>query len=604
MRRIIVGAAVALLLAGSALAASTAVGETVPGAPWVRMATEKQIASANADAKHLVPGLESRPSVLLETDYYVYGNAVGLTAPQVLLTLASNGYSSPATLYLYWQNRVTGERRYYNLSQGWLGEGETADLLGSGSPLPIWVPDLTSFELFGDTGAFGAAPTSPTGRYMFVLEVRDAAGDETLARGYALYSFVDQVITVSDDIVTDTTWTASNAYYLGAPIYVGAAQDVGSIDVTLTVEPGTVVFGSKQSQGTLVIYPGAEIMADGTPLQPIIFTSEQPVGERAPGDWGGLVLSGNAPVNDPSGHLEGEGSSGRFGGDDPMDSSGVLRYVRVEFAGIRFSEQNELNGIALQGVGRGTTIDHVQVHFNQDDGIELFGGTVDAKYLLLTDARDDSFDWVHGWTGRVQHVVVLQRHLKADNGIEADNFEDGPSFEPRSNPTIYNATFIGNANYVDPASEDSEYGQGAVLRRGTAGTLRNVIFTGFGLSGIRVDGSETHAQIAAGTLSIDSSIIQGNEQIEAGYSGSAGDAAAVEAFLWDGTRNQELDPMLANPYASIQPDVSPLPGSPARRGSFVASPPDDGFFEPVDYIGGVNPSNPWIWEPWTTFSDN
>jgi hypothetical protein len=521
-----------------------------------------------------------------------------------MLTIQSNGWSSPSTLYLYWQNRETGERLYYNLSSGWLAEGETADLFGNGAPLPVWVPDLVDLKLFGDNGAFGAAPSNPTGRYMLVLEARDAAGDETIARGHALYSFVDQLVTVSDDIVADTTWTADTAYYLGAPIYVGGAPDVGAIDATLTIEPGTVVFGSKQEQGTLVIYPGAKIMAQGTPLQPIIFTSEQPLGERAPGDWGGLVVSGNAPVNDPSGQLEGEGNSGLFGGNDPMDSSGVLSYVRVEFAGIRFSEQNELNGIAFQGVGRGTKVDHIQVHFNQDDGVEFFGGTADAKYVLLTDARDDSLDWVHGWTGRLQHLVVLQRHLKADNGIEADNFKDGPDFEPRSNPTIYNATFVGNAAYVEPGNEDSEYGQGAKLRRGTGGSLHNLIFTGFGLSGVRVDNSETFAQIDGGGLVIDSSIIHGNEVIEAGYSGDAGDAAAVQSFLWDGTDNQSTDPMLANPYSTIQPDVAPLAGSPARRGSFVASPPDDGFFEPVDYIGGVNPSDPWIWEPWTTFSDN
>jgi hypothetical protein len=605
MRRITILAAVALLVCGTVVAKD---GSPVPGAPWVQMAHSTQDM-----AKHLKPGLKMRPSVLLETEYYVYGwtrsdvdpPLVGPTEPQVNLTLQANGWDSAATLYLYRQDRNTGERLYYNLGAGW--DETPMDLFGSAEPLPVWVPTLTDFQLFGPGGALGEDShegTNPeTGHYMFVLEVRDAMGDETIARGYALYAFAPDLVAVSDNVEADTTWTNDNAYYLAAPIYVGGAPDVGAIDATLTIEPGTVVYGSKLNQGTLVVYPGAKIIADGTPLKPIIFTSEQPVGERAPGDWGGLVLSGNAPINVP-GQLDGEGNSGLFGGDDPNDSSGVLRYVRVEFAGIRFFETNELNGIALQGVGKGTVVEHIQVHFNQDDGLEFFGGTCDAKYVLLTDARDDSLDWVHGWNGRLQHLVVLQRHNKADNGIEADNFEDGHDNTPRSMPTIYNATFIGNAAYInDPESEDSEYGQGMVLRRGTGGMLRNVIVNGFGKSGVRVDNSSTHALMGT-DLVLDNSIIWGNQVFADGYTGSDADETLVNAFVWDGTMNQNANPMLANPFALIQPDVVPLEGSPARDGSFVAAPPDDGFFEPVDYIGGVNPSDPWIWDAWTTFSDN
>lgn len=595
MRRITLIVAAALLICGTVAAKS---GAPVPGAPWVQMADVQHDV-----AKHLKPGLEQRPSILLETDYYVYGDAIGLTAPELRLTLEGNGWSGAVTMYLYRQNRDTGERRFYNLAAGWVDQDQARDLFGGDQPLPVWVPTLDNFKLFGEQSAFGAAPAGAVGRYMFVVEIRDAEGADTIARGYALYSHVADLVTISDDVTVDTTWTNDNAYYLAAPIYVGGAPDVGAIDATLTIEPGTVVYGSKLNQGTLVIYPGAKIMADGTPLNPIIFTSEQPVGERAPGDWGGLVLSGNAPINVP-GQLDGEGNSGLFGGDDPNDSSGVLRYVRVEFAGIRFFETNELNGIALQAVGKGTVVEHIQVHFNQDDGLEFFGGTCDAKYVLLTDARDDSLDWVHGWNGRLQHLVVLQRHNKADNGIEADNFEDGHDNTPRSMPTIYNATFIGNAAYIDdPASEDSEYGQGMVLRRGTGGLLRNLIVNGFGKSGVRVDNSATHALMGT-DLVLDNSVIWGNGVFADGYTGSDADETLVNDFVWDGTMNQNANPMLANPYALIQPDVTPLEGSPARDGSYVAAPPDDGFFEPVDYIGGVNPSDPWIWDAWTTFSDN
>ena len=139
------------------------------------------------------------------------------------------------------------------------------------------------------------------------------------------------------------------------------------------------------------------------------------------------------------------GDTGEYGGTDPEDSSGILRYVRVEFAGIEFSPDNELNGIAFQGVGSGTVVDYVQVHFNQDDGIEFFGGTVNAKHLYCTGIRDDSFDWTDGWTGKGQFWVAQQRGDDADNGFEADNNGDDNEANPRSNPTIYNVTLVGGS---------------------------------------------------------------------------------------------------------------------------------------------------------------
>ena len=133
-----------------------------------------------------------------------------------------------------------------------------------------------------------------------------------------------------------------------------------------------------------------------------------------------------------TGEREGEGETGLFGGDDPNDSSGVLSYLRVEFAGVRFTEEDELNGIALQGVGSGTVVKYVQVNRNADDGIEFFGGTVNAEYVLLTGIEDDSFDWTFGWNGHVANAVAWQGLAVADHGIEADNDQDVPDREPRS----------------------------------------------------------------------------------------------------------------------------------------------------------------------------
>jgi len=342
------------------------------------------------------------------------------------------------------------------------------------------------------------------------------------------------------------------------------------------------VLGSNAGQGTLVILQGAKIDAEGDDMRPIIFTSEFPVGERSAGNWGGLVINGFAPTNQEN--PQGEGDSGPYGGNNPNDNSGTLRYARVEFAGIRFSDQNELNGIAMQGVGRGTTVDHVQVHFNQDDGIEFFGGTVDVKYVLITDAEDDSFDWTFGWQGRAQHVVVLQRFDSQDHGIEADNFENDPNIEPRSNPTIYNATFIGNKNAT-------EFAAGLMLRRGTGVTLGQSIVTNFA-DFAAVTGSDAEADWAL--VSITRSFFFNNE----GVSPNDTERGIIEN---PANMNRFTDPQIINPNSQIQPDPSPRTAAIVNVG---ASQPNDGFFDSVPWAGGVNPNDPWTDDGWTTFSDN
>jgi len=206
-------------------------------------------------------------------------------------------------------------------------------------------------------------------------------------------------------------------------------------------------------------------------------------GSRGRANWGGLVISGDAPLNVPGGEAFGEGDTGVYGGNDPNDSSGVLRYVRVEYAGIEFSPDNELNGIAFQGVGRGTVVEFVQVHFNKDDGLEFFGGTVDVKYAVMTGIGDDSFDWTEGWQGRGQFWIAQQYGDDADQGIEADNNAENNDLEPRANPTLYNLTLIGDPDF-DQGSESDE---GILLREGTAATIKNSIVMGFKEVGLNIN---------------------------------------------------------------------------------------------------------------------
>ena len=583
MRRSVTLAAAAALCCGILSVAAPAAAHVLSAAPpamaklpaWVQPASADDVAAAapiaHPDDTKSLTQVANRPAVLLETDYYVYPYSGGDT-PTLYLTVDASGYSSPVTMYLYWQNRVTHERRYISAAGGIEDRGMVVDLFGGdGSPLAIYAPSFIDLMLLGDGGAFGPGPDNPTGMYEFVLELRDSTGDHVIARDNAMYSHVDGVVEVSGTITEDTVWTNDNVYLLNsAPVYVGG-------------NPIT------ENQGTLVIIQDSKIFATGTPSLPIIFSSTQPRGSRAAGDWGGLVLNGRAPVNDdtiPTNPDAGEGASGPFGGDNPNDSSGVLQYLRVEFAGIRFTDTNELNGIALQGVGRGTVVDHVQVAFNQDDGIEFFGGTVNASYVFIYGARDDSIDWTLGWTGRLENAVVIQRGDDGDNGMECDNWEFGFDFEPRSMPQVANVTLVGLKDV--PGVEN---GSGARLRAGTAGLITGAIWYNFGRSGVRIQTAESMGEIEAGNLNIANSIIYG---VEPTYEG---DDAQIIGDMIESDANGNIfeDAMLADPLNPIKPDITPMPGSPATMAGNAGT---------LDYIGGVDPNAPWIYEGWTSFSDN
>ena len=181
----------------------------------------------------------------------------------------------------------------------------------------------------------------------------------------------------------------------------------------LTIEPGTIIKGDKLTKGTLIVKPGAKIMAEGSATKPIVFTSSSAKGSRNYGDWGGIILLGKAPVNKTPATIEGENVS-TFGGTDAADNSGTLKYVRIEFAGIAFETDKEINGLTFGGVGSGTTIDYVQVSYSGDDAYEWFGGSVNAKHLISYRTLDDDFDTDWGFSGNVQYAMALRDPAVAD----------------------------------------------------------------------------------------------------------------------------------------------------------------------------------------------
>ena len=364
---------------------------------------------------------------------------------------------------------------------------------------------------------------------------------------------------------------------------------------------------------------------------PIVMTSDKEPGERARADWGGLIINGRAPLNVPGGEATGEGDTGVYGGDDPNDDSGQLYYLRVEFAGTEFSPDNELNGIAFQGVGRMTEVDHVMVKFNKDDGLEFFGGTVEVKHVICFGIADDSFDWTDGWQGKGQFLIALQVGDDADQGIEADNNGDNNDLEPRSNPTLYNLTLLG-----DPFSYPGlESDTGMLLREGTAATIRNFIVAGFKEDAIDIDHAATFAQVDDGALTLESGILYGNCLIKdamgndicdgqyrtddsdpAGRTTAAVVAASNNILVEDPGNPDLAHPQLGGNAACGyrcmfnlgSPNFIPTDDSPAVTGMVPpATPPHDGFFEIANFIGAVGPmesaqSNWWV--GWTDFSMN
>lgn len=367
--------------------------------------------------------------------------------------------------------------------------------------------------------------------------------------------------------------TNENRYLLEDGVFIGGDNKDSS---TLRVQAGTTVHGNPGS--FLVILRGSKIFAEGTAERPVVFTSLK-LGARKRGEWGGLVLNGNAPINacrtgTPLCEAISEGikvEPVKFGGNDPRDNSGVLRYVRVEFGGYPVSQDNELNGVTFNGVGAGTEVDFLQVNMNADDGVEFFGGTVNVKHLVLTNNEDDSLDWDFGYQGKIQFLIVQQANDSADNGIEGDNLKSPMNAQPRSNPIISNATFIGGKN--------SAYG--FLFRRGTSALITNTIVTGFTKACLNIDDAETFNS----GLRIESTIFdcQQNFVVEA--------SDPYSASTWFETQAGNLQ------TSALLEGWAPGSASPAIGAGVT---PDDLFFDFIDYIGAfADSSDSWAQE-WTS----
>ncbi len=430
---------------------------------------------------------------------------------------------------------------------------------------------------------------------------------------------------LSGRITSDRTLKAAYVYTLRDLVYVTSGA-------TLTIEPGTKIVGEKNSRGALIITRGAKIIANGTADKPIVFTSDQSSPQR--GDWAGVVLLGrartNASYNGTPGLGEAEGGInngdglGLFGGTDDNDNSGTLKYVRIEYAGYAFLPDKELNGLSMYAIGKGTTLQYIQVSYANDDSFEWFGGTVNLDHIIAYRGLDDEQDSDNGFSGNVQFVICQRDSAVADisgsNGWESDNDANGiavitPSGQtvpqPQTKAVWSNVTMIGPRATLANIG-NSLFRNGAQIRRNSAISIFNSVMMGWP-TGLLIDastGRPTDLNISAdNSLFFQNNIIAGcATPIKYTASGTAPTGwTLTDVTNWFNTpayNNSILtncsDVKLTDAFnVTGNPDYTPQTGSPLLSGaSFTHA--KLASFTNVAYRGAVGPGDTW-WKGWTKF---
>ena len=448
-------------------------------------------------------------------------------------------------------------------------------------------------------------------------------------------------------IITNLTLKASNVYKLRGLVYVTN----GAI---LTIEPGTKIVGESGKNGALIICRGAKIIADGTADKPIVFTSEAAVPQR--GDWAGVVILGNAPTNSSFngtagiGEIEGginnSDGLGLYGlgtSSNVADNSGILRYVRIEYAGYAFLPDKEINGLTFGGVGNQTIVDYVQVSYANDDSFEWFGGTVNCKHLISFRALDDDFDTDNGFSGKIQFGIALRDSSVADisksEAFECDNDANGSDTKTTvtpingSNGTIIvpvrtsavfsNMTVLGPKVYSNSVG-NSLFLAGAQLRRNCEQSIFNSLIMGWSggaVTGVLIDaskGTPTDLNLSpTGGLNFQNNIISGTSSNVVKYAPSstlATGATTASILNWVNTTAYS-NTMLANnsdvglvaPFNYAAPDFNPNSASaPAAMGAsfsntkLITATSSKLDFTPVAYIGACAVGDTW-WKGWTKY---
>ena len=435
------------------------------------------------------------------------------------------------------------------------------------------------------------------------------SGDKTATCTVTVSEDAPAVIedTLEGNITADRTISAANKNFLKGFVYVKSGA-------TLTIEAGSVIKGISVASGeraaSLIIEPGAKIIAEGTVDKPIVFTSDKEPGKRVTGDWGGLIICGNARVNrtnqptiegGPGTHY-GNTTSDEFNGE----SSGKLKYVRIEFAGYPLEPDKEINGLTFGGVGSGTEVEFVQVSYSNDDSYEWFGGTVNAKHLIAYKGWDDDFDTDYGYTGKLQFLLSVRDKDIADtsdsNGFESDNDGDGSTNTPFTKPVFSNVTLIGpfygkvsdrtqaevEAKTADAANgaKGGKYQAAMHLRRNSSLNIYNSVFTGWPY-GLRATDKKGQANDG---IAIENVIFAGmwknfyeDEKVSENFFNRAGNNTVLENTRQIIAKDGDYSSVVADAVKGA--DFSKLAES---------------FFEKVTYKGAFDGTNDWT-EGWTNW---
>ena len=435
--------------------------------------------------------------------------------------------------------------------------------------------------------------------------------------GSTLVTSTNENLILEGRITENRTLKSQFTYKLRGLVYV-------TNGAVLTIEPGTKIVGENGRNGGLIITRNAKLIADGTADKPIVFTSEATTPQR--GDWAGLVLLGNAPTNasfngqvgigEMEGGINNSEGFGLYGGTNPADNSGILRYVRVEYAGYAFLPDKEINGITFGGVGNQTIVDYVQVSYANDDSFEWFGGTVNCKHLISFRTLDDDFDIDNGYSGKVQFGIALRDSAIADisksEAFESDNDANGSTTTPQTSAVFSNMTVLGPKATLQNTG-NSLFLCGVQIRRNSAISIYNSVIAGWP-KGLLIDGSKgvpTDLNITNATpsLFVQNTIIAGCAEAVV-YAGSATmptgstTSTITNWFNLSANKNSILannnDSGLTDPFNYFTPDFNPASvNSPAATGASFIHSKLSGLIS-VPYKGACTVGDTW-WKGWTKY---
>lgn len=420
------------------------------------------------------------------------------------------------------------------------------------------------------------------------------------------------VKTITGNLNGNVNWSNDTIYKLTGKVYVKAGG-------TLNIAPGTIIKGDVATAGScLIVTRGGKINAVGTPTQPIVFTSSATPGNKSTGDWGGIVIAGNAKVNVTGGigtfeggnlaNPDGTTSDGQYGGLNDLDNSGELKYVRIEYAGFPFAPNNELNGLTMGGVGSGTKISYIQVSYGLDDAFEWFGGTVNCDHLVSFRGNDDDFDTDFGFSGKVQFGVALRDTAVADavsgaNGFESDNDAAGSGNGPKTRAIFSNFTMVGprHTGSVSDTNYNKNFKRGAHIRRNSEQSIFNSIFMGWP-TGNHIDGDSCHKNADSSLLVMQNNVIAGcklNLDSVGGVTWNISpwfNATANENTIY----SANSDVMLTSPFDYFNPNFRPTSTSPMLSGAAFTNPKLANGFTSVNYRGAFG-TDDWTAD-WTNFN--